>query len=157
MGRIGTIIAGALTTFIILAIMMGDIGSAALVYFASIICTLGISLVLWLPVWYGVGWIVIKIAKITAAFYLGLEKDKGATSAGAPPPQTSKLQALTERLNQELQNDPALARNQLALVNYIKKAKKKGIPNYQITLNLTNNGWTMESINAAYQMVHSLK
>jgi hypothetical protein len=150
MKHVGAIAVGALTTFVILAIMTGDIAIAAGVYIFSIICTVGISLVLWLPLWYGVGWIVIQIVK-TVQGYLGSGEDKGTTSAAAhaPPPQTGKLVDLTERLNQELRNDPTLARNQVALLNYVRKAREKGLSNQQITLDLTNTGWPTDHINLA--------
>ncbi len=149
MKYVGTIALGALITFIILVFMAGDIATAGAIYIGSIVCTLGISLILWLPLWYGVGWIVTAIFK-TIEGHLGPEKDKGITSAAEALPQTGKLQALTERLNQELHNDPALARNQAALLNYISKAREKGLSNQQITLNLANTGWPADHINQAF-------
>ena len=37
----------------------------------------------------------------------------------------------------------------------IKKAREKGLPNHQITQNLTNNGWTTNTIAAAFQMARN--
>jgi len=39
------------------------------------------------------------------------------------------------------------------LLNYIKKAKAKGLNDARIVQNLTNNGWPTDSIAAAFQMV----
>lgn len=154
MKHAGTIGVGALVTFVILAIIMGDIGSAAGLYLLSIICTVGISLILWLPLWFGVGWLTIAIFKMIEK---RLGSDKGASpAADASPstPQTDQPHTLTDRLNQELQNDPALARNQAAVLNYIKKAREKGLSNQQITLDLTNTGWPTDYINWAFNTLN---
>ena len=117
------------------------------VVFFSIICTAGFGLIFWLALGSGVGWIVFKI----------FGWDKGKATEEEPiikflfgvPNDSKEATLLTNHLNQELHNDPALNRNQSALVNYIKKAKEKGLTNEQISLNLQNNGWPADNINWA--------
>jgi hypothetical protein len=163
-----TIIVGAVVTFMVLSIILANpspgslfgqlgsssgFGSAFILIFFSIFCTAGIGLFGWIVLWYGVGRLVFAlIFKLvgTTAFYLGVEEDKGTGSKpveSVQQPQKPKLQALTERLNLELHNDPVLSRNQSALFNYIKKAREKGLTNEQISLNLRYTGWSADSVN----------
>jgi len=97
----------------------------------SIVCTLGISLIIWIPLGFGVGWVVFKIAGW----------DKTSPKKPGEDAQQPKPQSL-----------PSLTRDQQALLNYIKKAKAKGLNDDQISQNLTTNGWTTDSITAAFQM-----
>jgi hypothetical protein len=117
-----------------------------IVFFWSVICTAGISLFVWVigPVFagYALGHIIFDI--------FGWEPKKPKTifiQSNQNPEPRSKLRVLTERLNQELHNDPVLNRNQSALFNYIKKAREKGLTNEQISLNLQHNGWPADSVN----------
>lgn len=169
MKRIPTIITGSIVMIIILPIIIAPseiegsqlslferlfIGLLSIAFF--VICTDGIGLIIWIPLSYGVGWLVFKIfgwdkGKVTEEepimkFLFGVPAGKKKI-AQQPQPPKPRLQALTDRLNQELRNDPALSRNQQALFNYVRKAKKKGLTNEQISLNLQNNGWPADSIN----------
>lgn len=100
----------------------------------SIVCTLGISLIIWIPLGYGVGWIVFKIA-------------------GWDKPSHKKPREGTQQ--PEPQSAAPLTRDQQALLNYIKKARTKGLNDDQISQNLTSNGWATDSIAAAFQMVRN--
>jgi|GEM_PF-2307140 len=119
--------------------------AAATLLFFSIVCTAGLSLIIWIPLGYGVGWLVFKISyglvwgilKIT-----GLDrklKIKPAKRVQQPKTKTQSVVSLT--------------REERALLNYIKKAKAKGLNDARIVQNLTNNGWPTDSIAAAFQMV----
>lgn len=113
-----------------------------------IVCTAGIGLFGMILAGYGVGWIVITIimtlTDITEASLIKNDR--------RPDVQKSKLLLLTDRLNQELQSGFSLNNDQLALLNFIKKARSNGLNDEQISKNLTYNGWTIDSITAAFQM-----
>jgi len=53
----------------------------------------------------------------------------------------------SKNLNQE--NQPKLNRDELALVNYIKTAKKSGLNTNEISSRLKEKGWTEEKISTA--------
>jgi len=59
--------------------------------------------------------------------------------------------------SQAPQSSPSFKREELTLVNYIKQARAKGMVNHQITLELTNNGWTIDSIAAAFKEEYLLR
>ena len=50
-----------------------------------------------------------------------------------------------------------LTTDELTLANYIQQAREKGMANHQITHKLTNLGWTMDSIAAAFQTAYQLR
>jgi hypothetical protein len=105
----------------------------------SIICTLGISLILWLPVWYVMGYVIMLIPRrLLEARGIDI-RDRLAPKKGGPAGE----------------EQPGLSRDQQALIDYIKKAQTKGLSNDQISQNLGKNGWTTASITAAFQLVGS--
>jgi hypothetical protein len=131
---------GIVVTIIFLTIIMaGDFSTALTLLFFSIICTAGISLILWLPLWYGVGYLG------AALFRLLLRAIEGQSST--PPQQSPAPAAPTGEPGQ------GLSRDQVAVFNYIKKAKAKGLNREFISKALQANGWTAESINQGFQLV----
>ena len=51
----------------------------------------------------------------------------------------------------------SLIKDELTLTGYISQARDNGMTNHQITLALTNNGWTLDSITAAFQKEYLLR
>lgn len=131
---------GGVIVYLIMAIVMWDFGTAFGILVFSIICTAGISLILWIPLWYGVGYgVLLALRFILPLFGMDISgiferKKAKPTSGGSQPAQ------------------PTLSRDQQALLNYIKKARAKGLSDEQISQNLTINGWKANSISAAFQM-----
>ena len=58
---------GAVMALIVLAIFVGDLGSAFALMALSIICTAGISLIIWIPVCYILGYMVIALVRVALA------------------------------------------------------------------------------------------
>jgi hypothetical protein len=54
---------GAGVTFLGLVITLGGIEVAAGLLLISIVCTLGVSLVVWLPIFWAIGWLVLGFLK----------------------------------------------------------------------------------------------
>lgn len=137
---------GWVVTYIILAIVLADPGSALILMALSVICTAGISLILWVPLGYGVGWVVLAIVGLFVKTRAG-DGEKKSGSGNHSPVSPGKLPVLSNLLEPELQRKPGLTGDQQAITNYIKKARARGLTPEQITANLKNNGWSMDSIN----------
>ena len=127
------IVLGVALSFIILTIFTFDISAAFAILALSIICTAGISLIIWIPVWYILGYLafaalrfVLSLFGVDLAASMGLNKKKNN-------PHPKKEQ-------------PALTRDQQALLSYIKKAQAKGLSNAEISSSLQKNGWSSDSI-----------
>jgi MFS family permease len=126
------ILVGFGVTFIVLAFVVGNLADTALFVAASIICTAGISLILWLPLTYGVGWLTLIVIRFVRGM-LDAEPASAGQAQAAPPAATS----------------PALTNDQRAVINYVKQARAKGLKDAEISLKLQRNGWTAESIQFA--------
>ena len=136
------ILVGAVVTFIVLSIMTYDtgisilgfwfygVGGVLFLYFFSIVCTAGAALIVWIPLWYGVGWVVFEVVG-------WLIKKLGANPAG-------------DTQQPEAQSAASLTRDQQALLNYIKKARARGMNHERISLVLTSEGWTADEMNWAF-------
>lgn len=132
---------GIVVSLIVLTVMMaGDINSAFLILVFSVICTAGISLILWLPLWYGAGYLAVALFRLLVRAFGGQSASPAATS------QQPVAQAASA-------GEQALSRDQVAITNYIKKAKAKGLNREFISKALQANGWTAESINQGFQLV----
>jgi hypothetical protein len=130
-------------TFIFLTIFLaGDVATAFAILLFSIICTAGISLILWLPLWYGVGYLTVILFRLLVRAFGGQPSSPPAT-----PKQPLAQAAPTGEPEQ------ALSRDQIALTNYIKKARAKGLNREAISKALQANGWKVESINQGFQLV----
>ena len=146
------ILVGAVVTFIVLSIMTYDtgisilgfwfygVGGVLFLYFFSIVCTAGAALIVWIPLWYVVGYgVLLTLRFILPLFGMDISgifdrnKAKSASDISQPAQAT-------------------LSRDQQALLNYIKKARAKGLSDEQISQNLTSNGWKADSITTAFQM-----
>ncbi len=128
---------GIAISYLILAAVMLDFGDAFAVMAISIICTAGISLIIWVPGWYLLGLLAISLLRIVLHGF-GLELG-GLFDAKKESPADES-------------NRPKLTRDQLALLNYIHKARDKGLSDSQIQQNLLKNGWSSDIIAAAFQM-----
>ena len=149
---------GMLISYLLLAAIMGDFGDAFAMIAFSIICTAGISLIIWLPVWYVAGYLVLiairfllKWAEVDTGSIFRSRKKQGSGEAEQNPVKSDRLQSLSGQLDQEVGQQPKLTKDERALINYIQKARSKGLTTAQISTNLAKNGWPGNSINAALQ------
>jgi hypothetical protein len=135
---------GMVIVYLITALFMGSFNDAFSLTALSIVCTAGIGLILWLPIWYWVGYAVVGPLRFTLSAaginIPGLKKRE-------PAPQDQSTKSAPGR--------PTLTRDQLALINYIKKAQTKGLTKEQIYTKLQSNGWTAGSIVQAFQRVEN--
>lgn len=134
---------GAVVVYGLLVVLMGSFSDAFVLIAASVICTLGISLTIWLPACYLAGYLLILAFRLVSKLF------------GQPSNETpgNSLQALSHKLDAVLAQEPELSNDQKALVDYIQKATAKGLSQEQIRHNLNNNGWATDSINWALNFV----
>lgn len=113
------------------ASLTGNFQSLLSLALMSIMCTLGIALVVWIPLLYVIGLIALAcvsgIRAMVAMFSETERKEEGA------PEQKGTL--LKERM---------------AIEQYIDRAKFYGLSHEQILSALKNGGWSDAEIQAAY-------
>ena len=153
---------GMLVVYLAMAAFLASFQDAFSFILISIVCTAGISLVLWLPIWYIIGYgVIVGLRFILKAFgvdmggLVGHKKGRDSAAGQSPAKSEARVQMLTGQLDEELEAQTKLSRDQLALLNYIKKAENKGLSREQIAKNLTKNGWTNDSVNAAFRMANA--
>ena len=118
-------------------IITGSIG----IVLASIICTLGITLVVYIPVICLIGFAARKLWK-------ALMQSMGVKSKEVLPS--------TEATVNTQQTQPVLTNNDIALQNYIRESKTAGaLNNDQIKQNLLRAGWAESQIDEAFKRCDS--
>jgi hypothetical protein len=119
---------GLVITPLILFITLGE--NFVSLVLISIVCTLGISLVIWLPLIWLIGYMSLSI------IYFIITQFNQSSS-----PDNQGLLSVNN--------------NQIySLVDYIKKAQAKGYSDSQIETRLKEKGWTQVEINQAFQLVN---
>ena len=132
---------GAVIVYVVMGIVTADFSTAFGILIFSIICTAGISLLLWIPIWYAVGYGTLIVLRVILGFFgVDIGGIFGSKKAKSTPDDPKPAQ-------------PALSRDQQALLNYIKKARAKGLSDEQISQNLTSNGWKAQSVTDVFQMI----
>lgn len=129
---------GAVIILCSLAIFSGDLQAALAMILISIVCTLGISLLIWIPLCWLAGILTIGIS-------VGLVKLLRSQVQQKVPGEAIVQPAIVDR---------ALAERQ-SLANYIRKAQKKGLSESQIQSRLRQEGWSVTEIANAQALVES--
>lgn len=93
----------------------------------SIVCTLGVSLILWIPIWWIVGSITILVA----------------------PRLGNTLNEARPEANNQLVTAQRASPAQRAIAQYIKKAENSGLSDQAIDNRLVANGWSEDEIELA--------
>ncbi|MFK0733198.1 MAG: hypothetical protein HEQ35_24695 [Gloeotrichia echinulata IR180] len=130
---------GALIVFISIAVISGGIENAGMIVSASIVCTLGISLLIWIPLCWVVGWTVFEICSLL----FGEERMRRA------------FRIATADADQTPINLPINNTELLSLVDYIKKCQRQGWSDTQIYSRLKARGWEDEEIEQAQNLANS--
>lgn len=127
MSKVTKTLIGFATIVVVLSLFTA--GAAIPMILLSIICTAGVSLVLWIPLSYGVGSLVVSI-------YESVSKSKKTNGEG---PKSS------------------LTNDQKALTDYIHQSRSKGVNDDNIFSMLKNNGWAENAIHEAFGLVATHK
>lgn len=114
---------GFIVTFLFLC--LNGIGNAISILVFSILCTAGVSLVIWIPLWWLMGWITLAIARAIAK---------------SQPDSSNNVATSTPNPDRQ------------ALLNYIKLARSKGFSDSQISTRLRVEGWNDAEIASAQQL-----
>jgi hypothetical protein len=145
---------GALIVYLSLAVASGSFANAGTIVVASIICTLGISLLIWIPLCWCIGWIVFEICSLA----FGKERMRRAFGMATSDASQSEANSYFSNLepspepNPELLS-PVLNRQRIILVDYIGKAKRQGLSDTQISSRLKAQGWDDIEIQQAQSFV----
>lgn len=133
MGFIARVLVGFIISAPITAILAGGVQNAIGLMLVSLVCTAGIGLVFWIPVWLLVGVFTMDV----------LFKNVN----GKPDQKQESVPNPTEL--------PKL--DYLALTAYIGKATASGMDLDEITRRLRFNGWQKADIESAYHSFISYK
>ncbi len=110
------------------ASLTGNFQSLLSLALMSIICTAGIGLVVWIPLLYLIGSISLAVIRAISAMF----SESGRKEEGAP------------------EQKGAMLKEQMAIEQYINRAKFYGLSHEQILSALKNGGWSDVEIQAAY-------
>ncbi|MEX0616426.1 MAG: hypothetical protein WD231_01270 [Candidatus Woykebacteria bacterium] len=105
--------------FVVLMVVLLPIGGP-IIFLASVVCTLGLGLIIWIPLSYATGSFTLWL--VDAWF-------------GKPKPTQIPQKALTKE--------------ETALINYANQAKQNGMPESDIFLRLREKGWAESQILSA--------
>ena len=123
------ILAGIPISFVILIPFVGGVEDAGSLMILSIVCTAGVSLVVWIPVWFILGWIAAAICGM----------------AGLTPESKNPSQILSQH-----------ERNVKGVVKYMRRAKASGVSDVQITYKLEEAAWSSAVIDDARKQLAQL-
>ncbi len=123
---------GAPVTFCGLAIVAGGVDSAVSILVISTVCTLGAGMFFWVPLAWGVGWLILFPVEKAGWF----RRDRNEpTSPNLSPPNTPSLTTSERR----------------AMYKYVRQAIACGFSDEKITERLRNQGWKSEEISLAFE------
>ncbi|OKH12522.1 hypothetical protein [[Limnothrix rosea] IAM M-220] len=132
------VLTGMTVIYLGVAIAVGDLVSAGTLVLASIICTAGLSLIVWFPCSWLVGFLVL--------YLINSLKRKSFV-----PPSEIVVQSTSV----EAEPTAVLSNDILAIAQYIKKSRNKGASDSQITNRLKWTGWTEKDIKMAFTYLAS--
>lgn len=135
MRRFIKILIGIPLVFGFLALMSGGVQPALLIIQVSLFCTLGISLVVWIPLCWLLGSVTLEV----------VESLLGRTLI-----PNNSVEARNDILGQQ---NTSLTPLNISLSNYIEKGIKQGWSETQITSRLRAQGWKDEEISEALVFV----
>ena len=128
----GSCLVGIPISFVFLIIMTGEFNDAFSFLALSIACTAGISLVIWIPVWWVLGRITIAVVKLSVELF-------GGTSVKQSAPSSTTARSNSQRM--------------LCLAAYIRQAQATGMDAGECTRLLQLNGWKATEIEMARENI----
>lgn len=121
----GQIVIGFVVSVLLLMLIAGGIEEAFLILLVSIVCTAGIGLVVWIPLWWAVGWLTLTLfRKFRGTGAAGDSAGRAAAGAGEQPASSEEL----------------------SLVQFLKRAEARGVSRDKIDRALVNAGWSEAEI-----------
>jgi hypothetical protein len=133
--------------FLCLAAFTGGFSNAFWLLSASVVCTAGIGLVVWIPLSLAVGWAALTLAR-EIANTTGISNRDGAVRNAAERTEASiRQQVIARTVSQD-----TTPQEQIALDEYIRRAVRLGHTYERILTTLTEQGWKEAEIHQAFQV-----
>ncbi|KKQ77382.1 MAG: hypothetical protein UT00_C0013G0013 [Parcubacteria group bacterium GW2011_GWA1_38_7] len=126
--RISRVFLGMVASFLLLSLFVGGPVNAISLILVSIICTGGVSLILWIPLWFGVGLVI-----------------------------SSLLPVVTNSFKKSEAPEHNISNDQKALIDYIHQSRAKGVSDDNVFSLLKSNGWAENAIHDAFGLVATHK
>ncbi|OGY20952.1 MAG: hypothetical protein A2126_02815 [Candidatus Woykebacteria bacterium GWB1_45_5] len=121
MSKFAKTLIGFVTITVVLSLFTA--GGALILILASIVCTAGVSLVIWIPLSYGVGSLIVGLLQGQRIIVQEAKVETAGPGTGPKMPITNE---------------------EVALTNYVKQARACGMPASEIAANLKEKGWSEE-------------
>ena len=129
---LASLVFGMPVTFLVLTVFAGGFENAFLIIGASIVCTAGIGLVVWVPLCWCAGAATLALIRLVTA-----KIDVAANADDKPQPHFDRL----------------FGQDDLALTEYLRKANDRGISNDRIDARLRRTGWHDSEIRRARENI----
>jgi hypothetical protein len=124
MKSLANIVIGVPISFLILSGFVGGFSDALAGMALSIICTAGVSLVIWIPIWYLLGFIAISCFEMAIG--------------GTHPERRPSTEVRTQT-----------PRDLEVVTNYLRLAESSNLSQVEITVRLEEAGWSRAIIDEA--------
>jgi hypothetical protein len=123
------LLVGALVTSALMSLFIGPQNAGTLLLL-SVICTFGLSLIIWLPIFWIVGYVTLTIADL-----INQRRNRGSSHTGL----------------ESIPSSQSIDSNAIALSSYIQRSRLQGASDTQIITRLQDKGWTEAEIQHAFQ------
>ncbi|MBD2067075.1 hypothetical protein H6F93_05955 [Leptolyngbya sp. FACHB-671] len=142
--------------FLCLAAFTGGLSNAFWLLAASVVCTAGIGLIIWIPLSLVTGWAALTLAK-EIANTTGISSRDGAVRNAAERTEASIRQQAMRSSSPHGVVARTVSQNttpqeRIALDEYIRRAVRLGHPYERILATLTEQGWKEAEIHQAFQV-----
>ena len=134
--QIYRILIGTVVLYLAISIGVGDFFGAAFLIILSIICTAGLGGLIWFPLSWLTGFIVIYLFN-------------SARRKSFLPTETVS----DSKSTQQIDTIPVVSHDVLAITQYILKSRKRNASDSQITNRLKQTGWSAKEIELAFAYV----
>ena len=134
---------GVPVTFLGLIIITGGVGNAAMVVFCSVVLTVGLALVVWIPLCRFLGTATLNI--------IGIFVDLGSRRP-MPAKRSPSGQYKPGGKKKPAAKRPPVGWDMLALAKYMRQAAARGMSHDQITAHVRLNGWSDADIEKARRL-----
>lgn len=133
------VLVGFISIYLILSMGTGDFFSAGMLMFASIVCTLGLGLIVWIPLSWLTGFIVLYLINF-------LRSQSFSSTTKNIPTDNTEGAVIAKTISNDV----------LAIAQYIQKSRGRGASDSQITNRLKWTGWTEQDIGLAFSYLNNI-
>lgn len=139
-----SLLVGLPVVYLAVAVIADGFANALMIMTLSIICTAGIALVLWIPLFIATGWLILQLTKWVVRL-VSQSTPVGDVETTAPVLQPA---AIFQRVKHQVDQN-----QQGILVYYIQRAVSLGHDYSKILTTLQQHGWSEQEIRQTYDNV----